>query len=639
MESGFSGLENDGGYALPLKVYPSIVFTADPEGNLSTPQPEWSWFTGQGWEEYRGSGWLNAVHPDDRDRVMREWNESVRLGRDHRLEVRVWHAPKGEYHHTVVRAVPVFDPDGSTREWVGVVSDIQHSILVDYELRKTQKRIDLMFEQSIVGMSQCDLDGLFTLVNQRFCEIVGRSMDEVLKLRVRDITHPDDIVREEIIRANAISRGKGYEIQKRYLRPDGSVVWVRNYVSIIRDDDGTPQFSAALTEDITAQRAAEEQRVLLLQRERNAREEAERLTRAKDEFMATLSHELRTPLTPVLMVASALENDQSLPQRVRNDLAAIRRNVELEARLIDDLLDLTRISRGKMNLYTRVLDLHALISDTLQMVSSDAQAAQVRLKLDLKAEKHHVVGDPARLRQVVWNLLKNAVKFSHQGGEVIVRTLNPTPATIRMVVIDHGVGIAPRTLQRIFDAFEQGPPRRRFGGLGLGLTICKAVVDAHKGHIDAESEGEGRGARFCVDLRTTERSPSLQEPEVEEKPSSGRGLKVLLVEDHHQTLSLLTRLLSRRGYRTTGASTVEEALAKGKNERFDLLISDIGLPDGSGFEVMRELSHNQPLKGIALSGFGMEDDTEKAKAAGFSRHLVKPVSVEQLVSTIEEIFQ
>lgn len=617
--------------------YASIVFTADPQGQLSRPQPEWAWFTGQTWEEYHGNGWMDAVHPDDRMRVLREWRDSVRKNRVHGLQVRVWHAASGDYHQCVVRAVPVIEPDGNAREWIGVVSDIQHAISADDELRKTRQRLDLMFDQSIVGMSHCDLNGTLTLANQRFCEIVGRPMEEVLGMNARQLTHLDDIGREDVIRAYSMGLGKGYEIQKRYVRPDGSIVWVRNYVSIIRDEQGKPQFSAALTQDITLQRAAEEQRVLLTQRERTAREEADKANRTKDEFIAALSHELRTPLTPVLMTASALEQDDALPQGVRDELSTIRRNVELEARLIDDLLDLTRISRGKMNLFTEVIDIHGIVSDTIGIIRSEAEEGEVSVELELEASRPCVIGDPARLRQVVWNLLKNAIKFSNRGGRVTVRTFNLGSNMVRLEVEDGGVGISDSTLQRIFNAFEQGPHRRRFGGLGLGLAICKAVVDAHGGRITAESEGEGRGARFSVDLPVTEHDPGAEEPEAKEQGTNGEGLRVLLVEDHAQTLDLLSRLLTRRGYQTTEASSVEEALAKAKEEPFDLLISDIGLPDGTGFDVMRELSRHSSLKGIALSGFGMEEDTAKARAAGFSRHLVKPVSVDQLVAAIDEV--
>lgn len=625
------------GFTLPMDIYASVVFTADPEGRFSTPQPEWAWFTGQTWEEYHGMGWTAAIHPDDLERVVTVWDASMKKGGDHRLEFRLWHAPSGEYHHTAERAVRVLEHDGTPREWIGVISDIHHAKEASFELKKSRQRIDLMFEQAIVGMTQSDLKGRFTLVNQRFCEIAGRTMEDLLTRRVQEITHPDDVLREDALRSNSMVLGKGYEIQKRYLRPDGSIVWVRNYVSIIRDEDGAPVFGAALVQDITAQRAAEEQRVQLILRERSAREEAERANRAKDEFLATLSHELRTPLTPVLMTASALEKDPTLPERVREDLAVIRRNVELEARLIDDLLDLTRISRGKLVLLDEVLDLHALIPETMEIVRADAEAAGVAVEFELAAKEHYVQGDPARLRQVVWNLLKNAIKFTPRGGKVMVQSENPKPGYILLRVVDTGLGIAPQALERIFNAFEQGSVHRRFGGLGLGLAISKAVVDVHGGRIYAESAGEGHGAAFNVELRTTEAKPVDAEKPQEGTCRGGVGMRLLLVEDHAQTLLVLTRLLNRRGYRTTGVATVREALEIAEKETFDLVISDIGLPDGSGLDVMRELSRRYHMQGIALSGFGMEEDMLKTRAAGFRKHLVKPVSVEQLVAAIKEI--
>lgn len=623
----------------PLKeqaeINASIVFIADNTGAFVNRQPEWEAYTGQKWEEYSGWGWENALPPEERERVKKIWAHSMKTGDVYHVRTRLWSAAHQEYRTIAERAVQIHNDDGTSKQWVGVITDIHDAQKAKRELQKSRQRIDQLFDQVIFGVSQVDLEGRFVLANKRFCEIVGRPLEELLTLKMQEITHPDDRVRNETFFNRSFQDGKGYEIQKRYVRPDGSIVWVRNYVTVLVDEEGRPQYSAALVQDITARRAAEEQRALLILRERAAREEAEQANRAKDEFLATLSHELRTPLTPVLMTASVLESDPSLPASVREEISIIRRNVELEARLIDDLLDLTRITRSKLVLVSSVVDMHRLLMETMEIVGGEAQGAGVALIFDLAARDFYVEGDAARLRQVVWNLLKNAIKFTPEGGRITIRTSTPTAGKFRLTIKDTGVGIVPEALQKIFNAFEQGAAERRFGGLGLGLAVSKAVVDLHGGKIWAESEGVGKGASFIVELATAE-AKTQEHPPPKSSPAALPGrMRLLIVEDHTPTLSVMKRLLVRKGFEVAAVSTMADALEEAAKNHFDLVISDIGLPDGSGFDLMRELSRRYDLKGIALSGFGMEEDMAKARAAGFQDHLVKPVNVEQLLQAIE----
>jgi signal transduction histidine kinase len=372
---------------------------------------------------------------------------------------------------------------------------------------------------------------------------------------------------------------------------------------------------------------------------RHARDEAERANCAKDDFLAILSHELRTPLTPVLMCATALEHEESIEPELRAQLSMIRRNVQLEARLIDDLLDLTKIARGTLQLVgSEPIDVHSLLGHTREIVENDARQKSVHLDFDLMASEHHVRGDTTRLHQVFWNLVKNAIKFSMAGGRIKVRTFNPVPGEFVLTVEDTGAGITSQTLPVIFRAFEQGETQeaRAGGGLGLGLAISKAIVEAHGGRIRAESAGPGLGAIFTIELAAALPFSTAAVPELEpQSRTAPPRLRLLVIEDHEPTMMVLVRLLHRYGHDVFTAENVESALAVAATHSFDLVISDLGLPDGNGIDLMRQLAKEYGLRGIALSGYGMPEDRAKTKQAGFLAHLVKPINFDQLQSALQ----
>ncbi len=368
-------------------------------------------------------------------------------------------------------------------------------------------------------------------------------------------------------------------------------------------------------------------------------DELRRANGAKDDFLAALSHELRTPLTPVLMTAAMMESDATLEPEQREQLAMMRRNVELEARLIDDLLDLTRITRGKLELHYGRADIHVLLEHTEGIIRSDAHGKGVRVQLYLEARDHIANGDAARLQQVFWNMLKNAIKFTPEGGEVAVRTSNSEDNRVCVEVCDNGVGIDPEFLPSIFNPFTQGN-RQAAGatsGLGLGMSISKTIVELHGGSIRAQSDGLGRGAKFTVELATDSSvtPPQLTAPsERSKKPR----YHLLVVEDHQPTLDVLARLLCKQGHQVETASSVEAALAlAAAGTAFDLVISDLGLPDGNGIDLMVQLRRDFGLRGIALSGYGMDEDLARTKRAGFLAHLVKPIDFERLNRVIEQV--
>jgi signal transduction histidine kinase/CheY-like chemotaxis protein len=366
---------------------------------------------------------------------------------------------------------------------------------------------------------------------------------------------------------------------------------------------------------------------------------------AKDQFLALLSHELRNPLSPVIAMVGELEARTPDDPSVRQPLAVIRRNVELEARLIDDLLDVTRIAKGKLQLSFEVTSIDETLQRAYEICREDIRQKGLEFEFRLEAEQDYVNGDPARLQQVFWNLIKNGVKFTPRGGRIVVETINLSGDRIAIRTIDSGIGIDRAKLGKIFNAFEQGQSSitRKFGGLGLGLAISKAMVRAHGGTLSVESDGLGKGAVFTVILNTvpapveaTPSRPTFAPNDYEKHPNVRKG-HLLVVDDHQDTCLGMKMLLERRGYRITLAHTADQAIEKAQREKFDLLISDIGLPDRSGYELMKELRAKSALPGIALSGFGMENDINKARAAGFSEHLTKPINFDRLDEAIRSL--
>ncbi len=381
-------------------------------------------------------------------------------------------------------------------------------------------------------------------------------------------------------------------------------------------------------------RAVEERRRLEHERAR-----ARATNETKDRFLAMLSHELRAPLTPVLLTTSTWKDAASVPEPVRHVLTMIHRNATAEARLIDDLLDLTRISQDKLRLDVQVVDLHATVDEVVDSLAAEAGTAEVTLALALEA-RGNVCADPLRLRQVVTNLVRNAIAFTPPGGRVTVRTHDGFRGFTTLAVSDTGIGFDAATHARMFEPFEQGPRPDR-GGLGLGLAICKGLVEAQGGTIAAFSDGVGRGARLVIDLPATAAGP---EPIVDGDAKAGAGcvaprggLTILLVEDHHDTGLALSYVLERAGYRVELAHTVTAALAAATATDIDVVVSDLGLPDGSGFDLVRALNARKPIRSIALTGYGQPNDVADTREAGFDRHLTKPVDVATLIAAIESL--
>ena len=363
----------------------------------------------------------------------------------------------------------------------------------------------------------------------------------------------------------------------------------------------------------------------------------EAANRTKDNFLAMLSHELRTPLTPVIAALDTLETGPGSPEESKAALAMIRRNVELESQLIDDLLDLTRIAKDKLRLRFDPIDAHDAVSNVFEICRTEADAKNIRVHLNLRAGAHYVSADAAKFQQIIWNLLKNAIKFTPKNGEIAISSENPAPQVLNISVRDSGVGIEPDLMERIFDPFEQGDRsiERGFGGLGLGLAISKSLAQAHGGTLIATSEGRNLGSTFVLSMQTISPPQETSASDGAVAETSRRPLRILLVDDHQDTCDALEKLLVRRGHLVAATHNVRSAMETAVRNQFDLLISDVALPDGTGLELMMQLRAISGIPGIAISGFGNNGDIEKSLQAGFSEHLVKPVKLEKLEAAIK----
>jgi signal transduction histidine kinase/CheY-like chemotaxis protein len=413
---------------------------------------------------------------------------------------------------------------------------------------------------------------------------------------------------------------------------------------------------------LIAAHRAEDRRAQVEAELRNSKQAAEEANHAKDQFLAVLGHELRTPLTPILAAVTASRDDPSAPPAMLDLCNMVRRNIEIEVRLIDDLLDVARIGRGMLRIELAIVDTHALIREVMTICRGEIEAAGLRVELALRAASHYVEADPARLQQVIWNLVKNAVKFTPAGGTIAIRSRDePESADGRsksrrlvVEVSDTGVGLDPEDLSRIFAPFAQGESSRRgrSGGLGLGLAIGRSVIEAHDGTLRASSPGRDLGSTFTIELNTVpaplnpptlppmpvhQPGPAVPPPAFAAVNGKGDGLDILLVEDNRDTLQYLTLLLRQAGHRVRPAATIAEAIEAAAGS-IDLVLSDIELPDGNGLDLIRILHTNRPhLPAIAISGFGSDDDARLSFDAGFSDHLTKPVDFRILTAAIRRV--
>jgi PAS domain S-box-containing protein len=484
--------------------------------------------------------------------------------------------------------------------------------------------------------------------------MTGYSREELLSMRMQDISAPEIVPANMELYKGIWKNGTPFVIEKQYIRKDGSRVWVSNSVAPVIGASGKIESVVCVTIDISRSKRADEERERLLQNEQAAREEAERANRLKDEFLATVSHELRTPLNAILGWSQMLQNSNLDEAAAKRALSTIERNARAQNQLIDDLLDVSRIITGQLRLNVRAVDLSSVIMAAVDAAGPAAEAKNIRLQTLIDPQAGQISGDPDRVQQVVWNLLSNAIKFTPKDGRVQAR-LERVNSHVEIVVSDTGIGIEPEFLPFVFERFRQsdGSTTRSHGGLGLGLAIVRQLVELHGGTVSVESEGEGKGATFIVNLPLLpiRKEPESDVPRIHPTAQNGSpahcppelsGLRVLLVDDEADSRDLLNFVLESCEAQVLTTSSAAEALELIKRERFDVIVSDIGMPEEDGYSLIRkiralsnELGGNTPA--IALTAYARAEDRVQALRSGFQMHIAKPVEAVELIAAVANL--
>jgi PAS domain S-box-containing protein len=492
------------------------------------------------------------------------------------------------------------------------------------ELRQSEQRFRAIFEDAAVGIIEVDDEGRIVAANGRFAAMLGYARDELLGRTIHELTAPEDA--EITRRQNAAGRAGElgtFEYEKRYLRRDGSRIWVHVHVAIVRDQDGRFLRAVGTASDITDRRRAQD-----------ALREADR---RKDEFLGMLSHELRNPLAPIRSSVHILRRADPAGAQAARARAVIERQSEHLTRIVDDLLDVTRIVRGKILLHRERVDLREVVRRAVEDAHLSTERREVALRLNLPPRPLRADADATRITQIIGNLLANARKFTQAGDEIVV-TLREVDGTAELTVRDTGAGIDPALLPRLFEAFVQGERTlaRSEGGLGLGLALVKGLAELHDGAVTAHSEGVGKGAAFVVTLPLA--GPSLDDehtrPAAHPAPAAAR--RVLVVDDNADAAESLAELVGLFGHSVEVAFDGPSAIAKVRQRRPDVVLCDIGLPGMTGYDVARALRAelDGAIRLVAVSGYAQPDDVKNAEDAGFDAHLAKPADPERIAELI-----
>ena len=517
---------------------------------------------------------------------------------------------------------------------------------VNTELSKSEERFRTLCACSPLGIYVADVEGRCTYINPRCQAICGLTLEESLAEVWQREVHPEDRDRVVADWLAWIKESQEYSSEFR-LAVSETVRWIHVQSSPMFSDLGKLIGHVGTVRDITDRKQAEEERGRLI-REQVARQEAERANQMKDEFLAILSHELRTPLNAILGWSRLLRVKKFDEETIDKALETIERNAKSQAQLIEDILDVSRILRGKLNLNKHPIRLESVIELAMDSLQPLAEEKSIVLELTSSPNVGEVIGDFDRLQQIVWNLLSNAIKFTQEEGKVEVR-LESVGDEAQIQIIDNGIGIEPDFLPYVFDRFRQADSSttRSYGGLGLGLAIVRHLVEQHGGKVYAENN-PGEGAKFTVALPLAQRNALADEDDWSELSDQAGtlptlvNLQLLVVDDDDDTREFLIALLEEEGAMVRSASSVAEALAALESSWPDVLLSDIGMPGADGYELIARVREMEVLRGgmmpaIALTAYARESERQQALEAGFQMHLSKPVEVSQLIAGIANL--
>lgn len=647
-----------------------LAWMANEVGWIFWYNQRWFDYTGTTPEAMQGWGWQAVHHPDYVERVVEKISQCFATGE-------IWEdtfplqGQDGEYRWFLSRAVPIRDEQGRVLRWFGTHTDITELREAENALRQSEERYRCLVESIPQLVWTADDAGQLLDVNQRWIEFTGLSLEQARTAGWEAVVHPEDVPNLIQQWTEAAQRGTSYQAEGRMRQADGTYRWFLHQAIPQRHEQGhiIKWFGSAT--DIDGQKQLELDRDRLLQQEQAAREAAERANRIKDEFLAVLSHELRSPLNPILGWARLLQTRQFDAERTAIALATIERNAKLQTQLIDDLLDIAKILRGKLVMEMTPIDLVSVIKSAIGTMSDAAAAKSIQLRSVLP-RVGLISGDAVRLQQIVWNLLSNAIKFTPNGGSVEVRleqvsgigsqvsgaeeqvqaeaspqnpipkTPNPNTQYAQISVTDTGKGISPDFLPHLFESFRQedASTTREFGGLGLGLAIVRTLVEAHRGMIRADSPGIGQGATFTVQLPLIESEPEGQPREpAPVQDLNLAGVRVLTVDDEPDARELVATVLEIYGAEVLTAASAAEALNALQSFRPDVIVSDIGMPNVDGHRLIQQIRALPPEKSgqipaIALTAYAREEDYQRATTSGFQQQVTKPLEPEQLVQAV-----
>jgi PAS domain S-box-containing protein len=604
-----------------------VVWTFTAEGMGEDTLAFWQRITGQSREELEHGGWVDAVHPADRARIQTVWNKALEQKVAFETDYRILNSDNA-YQHFEVSGVPVLNSDGSFRIWIGTMSDITERVRSQEALRCSEERLRMLVasatEFAILTLDEESRikswsDGAQRLFGYAEQEILGRAMSLLFTAEDRRNGVPQ--------RELATAKEHGYAVDERWhVRKDGSLFFASGVVSPIRGSD--PLEFVKIARDLTHRKEMEE-----------ALKEADR---RKNEFLATLAHELRNPLAPIRSGLDLLKRASSDPIMTQRTLAIIERQTDQIVHLVDDLLDISRITRGKINLKKKAIELSSIIQQAVESSHDNIEAKGHQLTVSLPPGPVYLNADAVRIKQVLLNILDNAVKYTKRGGKIsLILETAEQDAVIR--VIDSGIGIPATKLNEVFGIFHQidehGEEAR--SGLGIGLSVVRGLVEMHGGSVCATSPGSGQGSEFVVRLPRIHPQQVPADPEPAEPPTlpqpppQNPRKRVLLVDDNRDAARMLETLLSLQGHEVELAFDGESAVREAERFRPDICLCDLGLPKMDGFEVARRLSRSLPdTLLISLSGWGQDEDRRRSHAAGFSHHLVKPVKIDELISLL-----
>jgi PAS domain S-box-containing protein len=614
-----------------------VLWTNSAEGEMRGEQPGWAALTGQSAAEYQGFGWANAVHPEDAQPTIDAWLEAVRTKQPFRFEHRV-RERSGQWRSFSIHAIPVLEPSGAVREWVGVHTDVTEQRQFESQLRERERRFAAL-ANSIPQLAWTNrADGTQEFFNRQWYQYTGLTPTESVRLDVWEkVVHGEDFPHSSKLWMEVLRTGAPYEAEFRLRRYDGIYRWFLARANADRDDNGNIIEWFGTCTDVDASKRTQEE---LRRTEASLREADVR----KDVFLATLSHELRNPLAPIRTAARLLELPTLSREEFERSRAIITRQVRHMASLLEDLMDVARITRGALTLRKQSINVQQRVAEAIETVQPALEAKNQRLELELPSDPIEIEADPVRLVQVVANLLANAAKYTPDGGYVALRA-QLQDQWLLLSVRDSGIGLAPEHLSRVFEMFTRisASTDRTEGGLGIGLALVKGLVDLHGGRVEAYSEGIGRGSEFRV-LLPRARSAQIRRADgdqpLRDRLSPAAGLRVLIADDNRDAAETLGMLLSVAGYQVEICHSGSEAVSRIARSRPEVAILDIGMPGMNGFEVAKAVRAQPGGDGIhliALTGWGQEEDQRASRSAGFDRHLTKPVDLPELEQVIASL--